>query len=178
MTGGRRAPWAAWGAIWAVLLLATAASAQNNPLLDESGHDSSLPIAISADAMEVEQSQRRATFLGAVDARQGEFALRADKLVVHYRDRSQGGDRGSIRLIEAMGDIFLVTPSETAQGDAGSYDVDAGIVTLTGQVVLTNADAVLTGARATMNLATGESRVTGEGGRVNVLFEGDEQDQP
>ena len=174
MTGRRRAPWVA---VWAVLLLAGAAPAQDNPLLDESGHDSSLPIAIAADAMEVEQSQRRATFLGAVDARQGELVLRADKLVVHYRDQPQG-DRGSIRLIEAMGDIFLVTPGETAQGDAGSYDVDAGIVTLTGQVVLTNADAVLTGERATMNLATGESRVTGEGGRVNVLFEGDGQDQP
>ena len=175
MSGRRRAACAAWAAF--ALLLAPAAPAQDNPLLEGRGHDASLPIAISADAMEIEQSAQRATFMGAVDARQGEIALRAERLVVHYRGEGEGGE-SSIRLIEATGDVFLVTPGETAQGDAGSYDVDAGIVTLTGQVVLTNADAVLTGHRATMNLATGQSRVTGDGERVNVLFDGETQGEP
>ncbi len=154
---------------FAVLVLVSLPAAGQT--LDTSRHDRSLPIAITADSMEVEQNERRATFIGDVDVEQGDLALRSDKLVVHYREGDDGED--SIHFIEAFGNVFFATPDETAQGDMGAYDVDTGVVTLAGNVVLTNAEAVLRGNQATMNLETGQSLVTGGDDRVNVLFNAD-----
>ena len=49
-------------------------------------HDSSLPIEITADSLEVLQDRKVATFTGNVDAVQGDLVLSADLLRVHYGD--------------------------------------------------------------------------------------------
>ncbi len=46
------------------------------------GYDTSLPIEITADSLEVENERQVATFRGNVDAVQGEMNLRADQLIV------------------------------------------------------------------------------------------------
>ena len=154
-------------------ILALPALAQDQ-LLDTSRHDSGLPIEIEADSMEVEQAAQRATFRGAVDVKQGDLTLRADTLIVHYNDGSDGDN--SINLIEVEGNVFFATPNETAQGDEGVYDVNAAVIQLIGNVVLTNADAVLRGEQATMSLETGQSVVTGTGERVKMIFETSSED--
>ena len=53
-------------------------------------HDTSLPIEITADSLEVLRNQQIATFTGNVDAVQGDMVLSADLLRVHY-----GGDDAS-----------------------------------------------------------------------------------
>src|SRR5579864_7306747 len=107
-------------------------------------HDNSQPIEISADSLEVEQDKQIATFRGKVDAIQGEMHLRADTLVVHYRQKGDAGSKapqaksppktggaggdpfggGAISRIDASGNVFVSSPEETAQGDTGVYDVD------------------------------------------------------
>ena len=101
-------------------------------------HDANLPIEITADSLEVQQEQQLAIFRGTVDAVQGEMNLRADVLVVHYRPRED--NQNSISLIEAEGSVFVSSPTEMAQGDRGTYDVDAQVVTLDGAVVLTQGE--------------------------------------
>ena len=138
--------------------------------------DNSQPISIDADSMEVEQPRQLVTFSGAVNVRQGDLTLDADQLAVHYREDEESGSN-VIHRIEATGSVHSTRPGETARGDAGIYDVPQGIVTLTGNVVLTSAEAGRTGNEATLNLLTGESLMTGgEGGRVNVLFDADNGD--
>ena len=158
--------------IFAVLVLASFPAAGQT--LDDDGRDGGAPIEIAADRMEVERSAGRAVFIGDVDVERGDMALRADKLVVHYREGDDGGE--TIHFIEALGNVFLATPDETARGDTGAYDIDAGVVRLAGNVVLTNADTVLRGSEATVNLETGRSLVTGGADRVNVLFDADADD--
>ncbi len=80
-------------------------------------YDTSLPIEITADSLEVENERQVATFRGNVDAMQGELNLRADQLIVHYR--SESNNQNSIRLIEAEGNVFLSSPTEMAQGEKG-----------------------------------------------------------
>ncbi len=147
-------------------------------------HDSSLPIEITADTLEVVQNERVATFTGNVDAVQGELVLSADQLRVHYRSGEQeepavAGDGGTIRRIEAVGNVFLTSPMETAQGEVGVYDVMGNLVTLEGSVVLTREENVIRGARLELDLASGRSRVlaavpSAEGGepseRVRAIF--------
>ena len=82
---GRRRPGAASrcriGALAGALVLAGAASAWPQDF----HHDSKLPIEITADSLEVLQDDKVATFLGNVDAVQGDLVLNSDQLRVHYR---------------------------------------------------------------------------------------------
>ena len=138
------------------------------------GYDTSLPIEITADSLEVRQEEQIAVFRGNVDAVQGDLNLRADELTVYYRTGDENGN--SVRLIEAHGNVFLSSPTEMAQGENGVYNVDADTVELTGTVVLTRGETVIRGDRLEMDLATGRSRVlsggveTGGEGRVKALF--------
>ena len=119
-------------------------------------HDRSLPIEITANSLEVRQDQEAAIFRGEVRAIQGELRLTADELVVHYR---QGVDvvEAAISRIDARGRVFFSTPGETAQGDQGVYDVNDGVITLTGSVVLTRGKNVIRGERLVLDLETGQS---------------------
>jgi lipopolysaccharide export system protein LptA len=135
----------------------------------------------------VQQEQQLATFTGNVEAVQGEMTLRADVLRVFYTQRREDGSAGSagaapaiggqnaIRRIEAEGHVFLSSPRETAQGDAGTYDVAAAKVTLEGNVVLTQNENVVKGASLDMDLTTGVSTVRSapgapRGERVRARF--------
>jgi lipopolysaccharide export system protein LptA len=147
-------------------------------------HDTSLPIEITADSLEVLQDQKIATFAGNVDAVQGDLVLSADQLRVHYgKDGNAAAagppGMGSIRRIEAEGNVLLSSPQETAQGDAGVYDVAGNQLTMDGSVVLTQGDNVIRGQRLEIDLVSGRSRVLAavpskEGGtapqRVRALF--------
>lgn len=181
MTGIGRIPPARLVACVALALLCAPITPAAAQMLQ---HDSSLPIEITADTLEVVQDQQVATFSGNVDAVQGELVLSADQLRVHYRGGGQEepavpGDSGTIRRIEAVGNVFLTSPMETAQGEVGVYDVVGNLVTLEGSVVLTREDNVIRGARLELDLATGRSRVLAavpstEGGeppeRVRAIF--------
>ncbi|MEE9299968.1 MAG: LptA/OstA family protein [Alphaproteobacteria bacterium] len=145
-------------------------------------HDTSLPIVITADSLEVKQKEQRAVFHGNVEAIQDEMVLRADVLTVHYRERDEGGastedgDEPAIRRIDAVGNVFITSPEETAQADAGVYDVDRGTIVLTGDVILTRGEHVIRGDRAEIDLESGESRVLSaadgptKSGRVRGVF--------
>jgi lipopolysaccharide export system protein LptA len=154
-------------------------------------HDTSLPIEITADSLEVVQDRRIATFVGNVDAVQGDLVLSADQLRVHYGDdvgaAPAPAGMGSIRRIEAEGNVFLSSPRETAQGDAGVYDVAANQLTMEGTVVLTQDANVIRGQRLEIDLVSGRSRMLAavpstEGGtapqRVRALFTPEDSAEP
>jgi lipopolysaccharide export system protein LptA len=124
-------------------------------------HDSKLPIEITSDSLEVVQDEQIATFLGNVDAVQGDLVLTSDQLRVHYRGsgNAPGMTTGSIQRIEATGNVFLSSPEETAQGEFGVYDVDGALMTLEGSVVLTRDENVVRGERLEIDLATGRSQM-------------------
>ena len=163
-------------AVAAAAAAALAVAADPGPARAEigAGYDTSLPIEITADSLEVQQEARVAVFRGNVDAVQGDLILRADQLTVHYRTNSE--NQNSISLIEADGNVFLSSPTETAQGEKGVYNVDADTIQLTGSVVLVRGESTIRGDRLEMDLATGLSRMlsagveTGGDGRVKALF--------
>ena len=129
------------------------------------------PVEIAADALEVRREGGVAVFTGNVLAVRGALQLRADRVTVTYGD-NDGAGRRTVLAIDAEGGVFLSTPTETAQGDAGLYDVESDRVTLMGAVVLTRGETVMRGGRLVLDLATGVSRMEGgpdEGGRVRAL---------
>lgn len=171
----------AGAAIVAALALASAATT-TAARAQSAQHDTTLPIEITADSLEVLQNENIATFTGDVDAVQGDMVLSADLLRVHYGGADDAAPplaTGSIRRIEAEGNVFLSSPRETAQGTAGVYDVASNRVTLEGAVVLTREENVIRGQRLEIDLVSGRSQVfaavpSTEGGtppqRVRALF--------
>lgn len=161
---------ATWTALVAALMSAVVAGGPVSA--QEAAPDYRGPIEITADALEVQQDNAIAVFTGNVRAVQGNILIAADRIQVAYAQGGDGAD--AIRSIDAEGNVFFSTSTETAEGDAGVYDVDNGIITLTGSVVLTRGENVVRGNRLVLNLATGVSRIEGapdgDGGRVRGLF--------
>lgn len=133
--------------------------------------DADQPIDINADNLEVQQDKNLAIFSGNVIAVQGRIKLRAERLKVWYRPAdaaASGGANGTIIRIDAIDKVFVSSAAETAQGDIGIYEVADQRLTLTGAVVLTRSENVLRGNKLVMNLATGQSKISG--GRVHGRF--------
>ncbi|MCY7340222.1 MAG: OstA family protein, partial [Sphingomonas bacterium] len=99
------------------------------------GHDSNAPIDVAADRIEVQDRADRAVFAGNVKVRQGTLALDTSRLTVAY---SSGGGI-QIRRLDASGGVVMTSPSESARGNFGVYDLDRKLITLIGDVRLARA---------------------------------------
>lgn len=130
-------------------------------------HDNTQPIEITADSLEVRESEQRAIFTGGVIAGQGNLRLTAETLSVWYRP-GDGGESGQIDRMRAEGEVFLSSGPETARGEWADYAVVEGLVTMGGGVTLSQGDNVIRGERLVVNLTNGVGRV--EGGRVQSVF--------
>lgn len=144
------------------------------------------PIEIVSDALEVLQNEKKAIFTGNVIATQGDINMRADKMIVFYRETSDSAPASSaggsdsmgkgIYRIESEGSVIFTSPTETAQGDKAVYLVDTDTIDLLGNVFLTRDKNVLKGTKLVYNLQTGRSVLTGgassgtKGVRVRGLF--------
>ena len=158
-------------------LTADGAAAQSQNPFGGFKHDSTQPIEISADALEVAESERRAVFTGEVVAGQGTLRLTADALTVWYATEGGGEDGGSGRIdrVRAEGDVFLSSGAETARGDWAEYDVSSGEVPMGGGVTLAQGDNAVSGERLFVDLNAGRGRI--EGGRVRSVFSPTTADQ-
>ena len=154
-------------ALVALVMLAGTAAPQEAA---EDGNTSEA-IEITADTLEVRQSESVAIFQGSVRAVQGEMVLTAETLTVHYRETEDADGNLGVSRIDAEGDVVVSSPQETAQGQRGFFDVEEGRIELAGGVVLNQGDNVVRGETLTMDLDSGVSQVSGgEGGRVTSLF--------
>jgi lipopolysaccharide export system protein LptA len=158
--------------------LAAAASAAVAPAFGQTsalkGHNSDAPVDVASDRIEVQDRADRAVFSGNVVVRQAEMTLTAARLTVAY---SSGGGV-QIQRIDASGGVTLRSPTETAVGQFGIYDLNRKIVTLIGGVTLTRGDSKVNGGRLVLDLDSGRAvmdgggapGVAGSGGRVTGRF--------
>ncbi|HKP34808.1 MAG TPA: LptA/OstA family protein, partial [Sphingomicrobium sp.] len=82
-----------------------------------------------------------------------------------------------IRRLDAAGGVTVKSPSETARGDFGIYDLDRKLITLIGNVQLNRQQNQVNGARLVIDLESGRAVVDGgppgvnqSGGRVTGHF--------
>lgn len=143
----------------ALLLIGLAGSAAAQAPIAFGGvkADISAPVEVAADALSVDQATGKAVFSGNVQISQGEMRLQAATVTVTYAE----GDRRRIRALEAEGDVTLVSGPDAAEAAHASYDVEAGRVTLTGDVLISQGQNVLTGQTVTVDLETGSAQVEG-----------------
>ena len=126
-----------------------------------------LPVEVTADRLQVDQTTGVATFSGEVLVVQGEMRLGAAEVRVEYTD---DGGTGATRIarLRASGGVTLTSPDEAAEGQEAVYSVDDGQVVMTGDVALTQGVTVITGDRLVVNLADGSALIEG---RVRTRIE-------
>ena len=166
----------ALAALVAAAGVAAPAAAQEKGPFGGFKHDSSAPIEIVADALEVRQAENLAIFSGEVVAGQGTLRLTTDLLTVTYAaeesdtgtDTNTSVGTGAIQHMRADGKVFLSNGAETAQGAWAEYDVASGMIRMGGDVVLTQGDNAISGESLVIDLNAGTGRI--EGGRVKSVF--------
>jgi len=93
--------------------------------------DSSQPIAIEADeGIEWQQQKQLYIARGNAKATRGDVTLTADTLTAFYRKSED--DSNQIWRLEANGRVHIVSPTEKVWAERGIYDVDNGVLVLTG----------------------------------------------
>ncbi len=99
--------------------------------LNLTGGDADTPIEIYAEDG-IEWRQENQLFLARGNARavRGEVEVRADVLTAYYRETPKGGT--DIWRLDADGKVRISSPGEKAYGEKGVYDVDNGILVLSG----------------------------------------------
>lgn len=144
-----------------LLAVAPAAGQQASRSGGSPGFNSNAPVDVDADRIEVQDRADRAIFSGNVVARQGNMTMNAARVTVVYTNNN-GVD---VQRMEATGGVTLRTPTETAQGNVGLYDVDRRLVTLIGGVHLTQGQNRVQGGRLVLDLNTHRAVMDGGGGR-------------
>lgn len=154
----------------AVLAVGTAAAQTESPF-GGFKHDSSAPIEITSDSLEVQQANNLAIFAGSVIAGQGTLRLTADRVAVSYTQDKADSETGAIQNMRADGNVFLSNGAETAKGNWAEYDVASGMVRMGGSVVLTQGGNAISGESLVIDLNVGTGKIEGQGsGRVKSVF--------
>lgn len=138
--------------------------------------DSGQPIEIVArDGIEWDRENMRYVARGAARVTQADKTIEADTLTAHYREGATGGTE--IYRYTAAGNVRIASASQRAVADNGVYDVDGGVVTLTGRAMkittasheITARDSLEYWERKDMAVARGDALVvTGDGRRISA----------
>jgi lipopolysaccharide export system protein LptA len=123
----------------------------------------------------------------ALAVRQGpeQKSIRGDVLTTEVT--KPANQPSKISKVDAQGHVILISQDQIAHGDAGVYNLDTGIATLSGHVTLTRGENELRGQYAVVDTNTNIARllstppsaqVTGARPRVEGLLIPRQQDQP
>lgn len=129
-------------------------------------HDTSLPVEVTADRLEVDQADGSATFVGNVVVGQGDMRMSAGEVRVEYATGE--ASTGEIERLFASGGVTLVNGSEAAEAAEAVYTIDTGTVVLTGGVILTQGQNALSADQLVIDLQAGTGTLTG---RVKTIIQ-------
>jgi len=147
---------------FALIFSASALYAQGTQIPFGTQSDTSLPVEVTAETLDVNQENGSAVFSGEVVVVQGEMKLSADKVSVNY-DQEQS----RIASLNATGNVLLVSGPDAAESDAALYTVDSGLVVLSGNVLMTQGNNAMSAQKANINLVTGNAQMVG---RVKTIL--------
>lgn len=125
--------------------------------------DTTAPVEVSADELNVDQETGEAIFTGNVVIVQGDMRLSAARVLVLYRQ-----DQAGIERLEATGDVTLVSGQDAAESQRADYDIDTGVIVMTGNVLMAQGNNAISSDRMTVDLDGGTARMEG---RVKTILQ-------
>jgi lipopolysaccharide export system protein LptA len=119
--------------------------------------------------LEYWETKQLAVARGEAEARSGNRKITADVISAYV----VSGDDGKTELsrVEAIGNVRITTPDDSASGNQAVYDAKSGLATLCENVEIRRGPSILKGSCAEVNLNTGVSRLIGGGGSVKGLVQ-------
>jgi lipopolysaccharide export system protein LptA len=143
---------------------------------------SSAPMDISADSSTFVNNACESTWSGSAEVLQGTTRLRAAVIRAFFKKKPGGASGapasggtaaaglpggpqsncGATERIEAEGDVFYVTPDQTAHGDRAIYTADNDQIVMTGNVIVVQGKNVVHGDRLTIQVATREAQMASD----------------
>jgi lipopolysaccharide export system protein LptA len=147
---------------FALLLSATAATAQQKIAFGDLNQDTTLPVEVQADQLAVNNADGSAVFSGNVVVTQGEMKLAAGEVRVTY-----GTEKNDIKELVASGGVVVTNLGDAAEAQGAVYTIDSGVIVLSGDVLLTQGPSAMAGQKLTINLRDGTGVMEG---RVTTTF--------
>jgi len=114
-------------------------------------------LVTARDSLEYWDQKQQAVAKGKAVATRNDKSIQGDVLTADFAKNDQG--QMAITKAHADKNVVLTTPREVVTGDHADYDVDSGIVIITGTVKLTRQENQLNGQYAVVNLNTGISKL-------------------
>ncbi|MBV1862880.1 MAG: lipopolysaccharide transport periplasmic protein LptA [Rhodobacteraceae bacterium] len=130
--------------------------------LTSSTYDNTLPVEVTADALNVAQASNTAEFIGNAKAIQGDMRLGADKVIVTYNQ-----EQSAIETVVATGDVVFTNGTEVAEASKAVYRLGSSEVVLTGNVLLLQGPNAISGDTLTLDLNTNKGSMRGH---VKTVF--------
>ncbi|MEL6588371.1 MAG: LptA/OstA family protein [Pseudomonadota bacterium] len=121
-------------------------------------HDTSAPVEVAADNLEIDQTSGRAVLTGNVVIAQDDMRLSANRVVVDYAET--GGER-RIDRVNATGNVIIVAGPDAAEGQEAVYVLGTAEILMRGDVLITQGGSTLAGDQLAVNLQSGAGTVTG-----------------
>ena len=156
------------------------------------GTSSKEPISIDAGKLVYYDKEHKAVYSGNVVVIQGDTKMTCSAMVVFLdhaptqgapaptkeaAPQSTNGQSGSpadagVKHLDAAGPVTVVSKTQVATGDSGSYDKAEGKVRLIGHVTLSDGQNVTKGDKLTYDLKSGQATVdtSAKSGRVHGQF--------
>jgi lipopolysaccharide export system protein LptA len=133
-------------------------------------HDASQAVEVTADNLNIDQTNGQAVFAGNVIVVQGDLRMAAGQVQVTYSN-TEGDSR--VTAVTASGGVLVTRGEDAAEGAEARYDIENGLLVMSGNVLVTQGATAISGDRLTVNMETGNGTVDG---RVRtVLGAGDDQ---
>ncbi len=156
------------------------------------GTSSKQPISIDADKLVYYDKEHKAIYTGNVVVIQGDTKMTCTAMTVFLdhapttgadHPPAQGAKQATdsqsgptadagVKRLEAKGPVTVISKTQVATGDNGSYDKTEGKVYLIGHVTLSDGQNVTKGDKLTYDLKSGEATVdtSGKSSRVHGQF--------
>lgn len=146
-----------------LLACATPVFAQTNVELGGITVDTSQAIEVTADSLSIDQDTNRAVFDGNVVVGQGDLRITAGRVEVIY-----GETTSDIARLVVSGGVTFVTAEEAAEAQTAEYDITTGILSLSGDVLLTQGPSAISAERMLINVTDGTATMDG---RVRTILQ-------
>jgi lipopolysaccharide export system protein LptA len=149
------------------------------------GTSSKEPISIDADKLVYYDKEKKAVYSGNVVVIQGDTKMTCSVMTVLLdRAPTQGAPRSTtaqsgptaadsgVKHLDATGPVTVISKTQVATGDSGSYDKAEDKVRLIGHVTLSDGQNVTKGDKLTYDLKSGQAIVdtSAKSGRVHGQF--------
>ncbi|MCG6903487.1 MAG: LptA/OstA family protein [Rhodobacter sp.] len=147
--------------VWLVMSAAGACVAQGASVsLGVQDHDSSTPVEITSESLELDQESGMAVFTGDVLVKQGEITMTCQRMQVEYSEDPVTG-KNEIKVIRMFGGVTFVSKEEAAESQRAVYTLTDDLLVMLDNVLVTQGVTALSADKLTYNLDTGDGRMEG-----------------